>query len=106
MTKHVTRTMSFGQTLTHMGVERREMKPTMKHRPALWECMLGTVYAMNADREIEYFDYDWERAIEFAGLTQEGADVRKYRNKPPVHSWGKNGERGPSPNQMVWWVRK
>lgn len=29
----------------------RKARPTQAHRPALWEAMLGTVYAMNADRE-------------------------------------------------------
>lgn len=44
----------------------RKAKPTKQHRPAVWECMLGTVYAFNGT-EVRYFDYRWDEAVAFAG---------------------------------------
>jgi hypothetical protein len=52
----------------------RDAKPTRKHRPAIWEMLLGTVYASNGT-EVRYFDYDWDAAREFAGVTPD-ADPR------------------------------
>ena len=52
------------------------MKPTLDHRPAMWENILGTVYAMNAAGEIKYFDYKWQEALDFSGALAEGADPR------------------------------
>jgi hypothetical protein len=57
----------------------RKMKPTLKHRPAIWECMLATVYAMNDAGQTKYFDYDWDAAREFAGVDRPEADLRVYR---------------------------
>lgn len=58
----------------------RKMKPTLKHRIALRECMLGTVYAVD-DRGVEkYFDYDWEAAHRHAGIDQTGRDPRLAKN--------------------------
>ena len=42
--------------------------PTAKHRPAIWECMLGTVYAMDDQGEVRYFDYRWDDARQFDGF--------------------------------------
>ena len=52
----------------------RKAKPTLKHRPAIWENMLGTVYAMNDVGDIRYFDYDYDAAMDFAGLDLSSAD--------------------------------
>ena len=49
----------------------RKANPTRKHRAAIWECMLGTVYAMNDAGEVRYFDYKWDEAVAFAGVTPE-----------------------------------
>ena len=56
------------RTRDYAGVLARIMKPTQKHRPAIWEAMLGTVYAMNDAGEVKYFDYKWDEAAIFAGL--------------------------------------
>lgn len=45
----------------------RKMNPTRRHRPAIWECMLGTVYARNAAGKVEYFDYDYVAAVAHVG---------------------------------------
>ena len=58
----------------------RKMKPTLKHRPAIWECLLGTVNAMNDAGEVKYFDYDWAGACEFAGVDESGRDPRHFRS--------------------------
>lgn len=49
----------------------RRMRPTLNHRPAVWECLLGTVYAMNDAGEVRYFDFDYDAANEFAGVTAD-----------------------------------
>lgn len=55
----------------------RKMKPTLKHQPVLWENMLGTVYARSLDSgKVEYFDYDYDRALQFIGAA---SDVRVHR---------------------------
>lgn len=38
--------------------------------------MLGTVYAMSPDRRVEYFDYDYDRAIAHLGPV---SDLRVFR---------------------------
>lgn len=53
-------------------------RPTRRHRPALWEGILGTVYA--SDGHVgRYFDYDWAAARAYAGVDAEGADARLDR---------------------------
>lgn len=46
-------------------------KITKKHRPLIWENMLGTVYADNplSEEDPKYFDYDYEAARKYAGIT-------------------------------------
>ncbi len=56
----------------------RQMKPTQKHRPAIWENMLGTVFAMNDNYEVEGFDYNYEAARQFANLDDK-QDKRVFR---------------------------
>lgn len=64
----------------HPFAGARKMKPTQKHRMAIWECMLGTVYARNAEHDVKYFDYDWDAAREWAGVDAEGTDPRVWSN--------------------------
>lgn len=81
------------------SIEGRKMKPTKRHRPALWECMLGTLYAMNDEGEVRYFDYDWVSAREYAGVS-ETRDVRFWRtdrNYP--------GD-GPRRGKFVLWIKR
>ena len=85
----------------------RKAVPTLKHRPVIWECMLGTVYAASPSGEVKYFDYDWDGAREWAAITED-SDLRLARPSRvrdyPVRYYG---DRGPSHNQLVLWaVRK
>jgi len=65
------------ETVTLLGgrVTARKMRPTQAHRLAISPGILGTVYAVNAQGEARYFDYDWDAAIAFAGITP-GCDPR------------------------------
>ena len=86
-------------TTTHfLGILALKAAPTRSHVPALWECLLGTVYARNAQGETRYFDYDHEGALAFAGVHQEGADVRLARAKVRM--------TGIRRGQLVLWVRR
>lgn len=93
------------QDATFIDIKCKKAKPTKNHRPAIWGGILGTVYAMNSQRQVEYFDYDYAAAKNFAGITDE-SDARVYRNIPPVYNWTKDGRNNPSVNQSVLWVKK
>lgn len=81
----------------HVFAGARTMKPTQQHRPAIWENMLGTVYAQSPQGEVRYFDYDWPGAREFAQVDQPGADPRLARATA-------SRSRGPRRGQQVLWV--
>lgn len=85
------------------GSNGRFKVPTRKHRAAIWENMLGTVYAMNPKGKVKYFDYDYAGAVAWAEITA-ASDVRRGR-----YTWGVGGgpspsESAPRPNQNIWWV--
>lgn len=85
----------------------RKAKPTKSHRPAIWECMLGTVYASDGT-ETRYFDYRWDDAREFAGVLLDGSqDLRiatpKQARPYPVRFTGVNGLHF---TQKALWVPK
>ena len=91
---------------SYLGVEAKKMPPTKKHRPAIWEMMLGTVNAMNDEGEVKYFDYDHDAAKEFAGVAEK-KDPRVFKSKSKLVVGGdcystKNVRRG----QMVLWVER
>ena len=79
----------------------RKMKPTLKHRPALWENMLGTVWARNDSGETKYFDYDWEAALRYCGALEEGRDPRLARCQRGTY---RQGMGLPRPRQWVLYV--
>lgn len=66
------------------GATRRP--PTNKHRPAIWECMLGTVYAMDDQGEVRYFDYRWDEARAFAGVSPD-RDPRVAKASSASNGW-------------------
>jgi len=89
--------------------------PTLKHRPAITFGILGTCYGINAAGEVRYFDYNWEAALEYAGVTNaklellEGTDLRISRTSRSVFLPGHdmwNPERCVRKGQMAWWVLK
>lgn len=80
----------------------RKAKPTRAHRPAVWEMLLGTVYASDG-QTVRYFDYDWDGAKEFAGVT-DTADLRLAR----YGGGSLRGDRGtmaPRKGQLVLFVK-
>ncbi|MGW8177296.1 MAG: hypothetical protein ACWGQW_00645 [bacterium] len=81
-------------------------KQTLKHRPAIWENMLGTVYARSPRGEIKYFDYNWDDARAFAGidLTRTDQDLRiaKYQRR---YQWTGSPETQPRNGQKVLWIK-
>jgi hypothetical protein len=85
----------------------RKARPTQKHRPAVWECMLATVYAMNDAGEVQYFDYDWDAAREFAGISPE-RDLR-IAKVPAGVRYGAHSLRSdmqPPAGRRALWVRE
>jgi len=82
----------------------RKMKPTQKHRPAVWECMLGAVYANDGTRT-RYFDYDWEGALAYAGVTSE-TDPRTWPFEGTYTVRGTRLGAGPSRKQRVLYVKE
>lgn len=93
------------------GVSCRKMKPTLAHRPALWENMLGTVFALNAEGKCHYFDYDLEAAYEFAGLDirNESGDNRVFKVTSDRHrSYVRNAASYANPRigKLVLWVKR
>lgn len=89
---------------------RRAVKkvPTKAHRPAIWENMLGTVYAMNKAREVQYFDYDYAEAVAFVGNVE---DVRVHRITPSTRwkvsltSSNDQDHAMPRTGKLVWFVK-
>jgi hypothetical protein len=71
--------------------------PTKNHRPAIWENMLGSVYAQNDQGEIKYFHRDYEDAVAFSGASEPGRDPRLYRMKASYQT-------GPRKGKLVYWV--
>lgn len=80
----------------------RKAKPTKQHRLAIWENMLGTVYAMNDAGDVQYFDYRWADAIEFAGATTD----RDPRLATPrvAGRRGTNSAAAPRLGQTALWI--
>ena len=93
-----------------VGIVCERKKPTKKHRPAIWEALLGTLKAMNDDGEVKNFDYDWNAAFIFAGVAVGGKRKRDARLWPNRFSH-KNGysagkyHEAPDPGKLVVWVK-
>jgi hypothetical protein len=74
----------------HGGVKKASY--TLRHRPLVWECMLGAVYAMKpGDAEAKYFDYNWDAARKHAGV-DEATDLRVCRVKRSYQGWPQQGK--------------
>lgn len=64
---------------------------TKKHRPLVWEGMLGTVYALkHGHEEPKYFHYDYEDAHKHAE-TENHTDLRVAKVKDSYAGWPKKG---------------
>lgn len=96
------------KTTHYLGVKAKNAPRTKSHRPAVWECMLGTVYALSPDGELRYFDYDHEAAMKFAGVSPEG-DPRVHRlRRQDKYNWIRKGSvyDNPPVGKLVLWIKK
>ena len=75
---------------------RKTAGVTKKHRPMVWENMLGTVMANSPSGQSKYFDYDYKGAHTHAG-TANASDLRVSRYK------GQSSHNGPRHGQYVLW---
>ena len=83
------------------GLEYSKKKPTLKHRPAIWENILGTIFASDRKGNSEYFDYNYIEAREFAKL-QKTRDIRVYPyDGRPI---GIRKEHKPKIGHSVIWI--
>ena len=87
---------------TYIGINVRRMKPTQKHRRAIWEGILGTVYAQNPQGEIKYFDYKWDEAKTFAGI-ENGRDYRTWKYETSHFRYPGSPDY-PRKNQLVLFI--
>lgn len=76
---------------------------TQKHVPLIWENMLGTVYALNAQRKAQYFDYNYAEAHAFAEVAK-CTDLRVAR-APETYQWtdGADYISGPRRGKLALW---
>ena len=95
------------QTTYYLGIPASKAAPTKAHRPAIWECMLGTVYAMSPDGEARYFDYDHTAALQWAQIDGPDADLRVARVKV-YRNYVRSGATESSPliGRLVLWAKR
>lgn len=93
---------------TYIGITAFKAPPTRSHVPAIWENMLGTVYARNSLGETRYFDYDWDGAKSFAGIEEPGVDLRvsPFEAKHAGIPFGGSSHERPRRRQVVLWIRR
>lgn len=95
-------------TTRYIGVTARKAPPTRHHVPAIWECMLGTVYARDSQGHTRYFDYDYEAARAWAGVWEYGADIRlgHFEVKHECINFSGAPDARPYRGQKVLWIRR
>jgi hypothetical protein len=76
---------------------RDKRTATRRHEALIWENMLGTVYAQDETGDVRYFDYDWDAAIDFAGVS-DCSDLRTVRWTGRANSYD---HTAPRPRQFV-----
>lgn len=98
--------MSAAKTVAPWGIKATTRKPTEQHRIAIIPVMLGTVEAVSPEGEVRYFDYDWEAAAKFAGITED-SDPRLAKVDPFYsHHVGTGRDAKPvTTSARVLWVR-
>lgn len=94
--------MTTKQRQVHPFKGGRKAVPTKRHKPVIWECILGTVYAANPAGEVKYFDYDWDGAREWAAITPD-SDLRVAK-MPRDRRYRYYGDAGPSVFQLILWA--
>lgn len=98
---------------SYLGVKALKAPPLKNYRPAMWENMLGTVYAMNDAGEVKYFDYDHDAAKAYAGIGPDSAprlyrvDRKAYGKPHGEYRYGGNDDyASPRHGKLVLWVKK
>lgn len=94
----------------YLGLNCISAKPTKKFKPAIWECMLGTIYAQNEKGVTKYFDYDYKAARRFCGaedwrgvqIPETMLRLSKY-NTIRVYC---SDEKTPRNGQKVLWIER
>ncbi len=89
------------KTSSYLGVRCNVASPKQGYRPAVWECMLGTVYAMNDSGVVRYFDYKHDEALVFAGIVP-GRELRLAKCRKG-YRYGSSDD-GPSAGRLVLWI--
>lgn len=73
-------TLLSGNVTSPFAGGERKPSVTLKHRPLVWECMLGTVYARDPKTgKVLYCDYDYSKAHAHARV-KECTDLRICKN--------------------------
>ncbi|MHA1253612.1 MAG: hypothetical protein ACTSRP_26800 [Candidatus Helarchaeota archaeon] len=79
-----------------VGIDANNMKPTKNHVPVIWECMLGTIFAVDG-KVIRYVGYNYDLAKKY--VLANCSDFRIWRYKQ--HN---NSDIKPRYNQLVLWA--
>lgn len=80
---------------------------TQKHKPLIWEAMLGTVNARSPEGHIKNFDYDYEGA--HAHAQSQGHSDLRIAKAPQTYNWRGRGtpedsvSGGPRKGQTALW---
>jgi hypothetical protein len=85
------------------GVELADMRPTRRHRLAIVPGILGTVYGVDSAGRARFFDYDYEAAAAYAGVTA-AADPRSAQPRERAQ-FIRSGAAGANPGirtRCVW----
>lgn len=76
---------------------------TKKHKPLVWENMLGTVYARSPKGKAEYFDYDYDAARKHAQVDNH-TDLRNCKYDRNKHgNLGDMDYKHPRHGQTILW---
>lgn len=75
---------------------------TQKHKPIVWENMLGTVYSRNAEKQVKYHDYNYEAAHAHA-RTHEFSDLRVAKSKHDYRMGNNSMPEGPRKGRYALW---
>ena len=81
------------------GVKAKSI--TKKHKPLIWEGMLGTVHSRSPEGETKYHHYDWDEAHEHAQVHNH-KDLRIARS-PHEYSWEGINPTGPRKGKHALW---
>lgn len=82
----------------------RRLAPTRRHRAVLWENMFGTVYAVDPNGRVEYFDYNYAAAMRHVGPVEDVRVARHVPYRTLLHLDGSEDYMRPRAGQLVWFA--